>query len=114
MFGGYSKGQRKSGGREVEFGSLSSGAAYVYDSDNRNIICQIERDRMESGGFGDQDELGELGGISGGPVLMGCESEGGEITLEMVGFIYEYSDAFDVLRIRPATLINRDGTIDNA
>ena len=56
-------------------------------------------------------EMPELGGMSGGPVLQERTSTSGIITLEVVGFIYEYEDNLDALLIRPATCLNEDGTL---
>ena len=113
MFGGYPGYWREvTGPAEVRFDTLSWGAAEVIDSNIERLVCQLQIDkclvhRAEPG----RDQPGELGGLSGGPVLRQKQSEGGITTFEFVGIIYEYGKEFDCLFIRPASLITEDGRI---
>jgi len=106
MFGGYPKVHRSAGSREVEFGAFGVGAVLVHDVDDRNIICHLEMDRSAMHDAGVPSEaFGELGGISGGPVLQKRATEGSTEVLDVVGFIFEHEDTYDALRIRPATCL---------
>ena len=51
----------------------------------------------------------DLGGSSGGPILRIREET--TVTLELVGFIYEYSQAWQVVLARHANRVSADGTI---
>lgn len=112
MFGGYPGDRRSAKGRKIVWRSLSSGAAYVYEVSEQNIVCRIETDRRAAhrDGFKTQ-ELGEIGGISGGPVIQERETPAGIVVLHLVGFVYEYQPAYDLLLIRPAKYISAEGTI---
>ncbi len=115
MFGGYPKSRRIAFKRTVNFGSLSCGGAFVYQSNGQNIICQIETDRLASEDYGlPIDPFGDPAGISGGPVLQERKTDGGVIVIDLVGFVYEYNPEFDMLRIKPANWLNADGTLKNA
>ena len=61
--------------------------------------------------FHDTDRFNpEIGGISGGPVFRVIERAPID-RLELVGFIYEYSETLDVMFARHASIIKRDGCI---
>jgi hypothetical protein len=51
---------------------------------------------------------GSPGGMSGGPVF--CWRQSGSLLLaEFVGFITEYQEKLDLMYVRAARVINRDG-----
>jgi hypothetical protein len=60
---------------------------------------------------GDSDrsfDLKELGGLSGGPAFV---DRG--LHFEFAGIIYQHSPEFDILLLRPAGLIQADGSISS-
>lgn len=52
--------------------------------------------------------LGSFGGLSGGPVF--CWRKSDLLLAELVGFIYEHQETFDIMFVRMAKVLNRDGT----
>ena len=54
--------------------------------------------------------LGSLGGMSGGPVFAWRIKP--ILRAELVGFIYEYHEGFDLLGIRDAAALKRDGSLE--
>ena len=50
--------------------------------------------------------LHKLGGLSGGPVFIHRN-----IYWEFIEMIYEFSENFDLMYVRPASLVLEDGTI---
>jgi hypothetical protein len=54
--------------------------------------------------------LSSLGGLSGGPVFAWRKVP--VLHAELVGFIFEYQENFDLMLVRSATVIREDGTLD--
>lgn len=81
----------------------------VHSAQPDYFTCQFEREYwVKSFGAKESEEHLEhmLGGMSGGPAFV---DRG--LHLEFGGFIYEHSPSFDVVYLRPATLIRDDGTL---
>jgi len=94
---------------EIVFDSWSSGASKVSSVRDQYFICQFEREFwVESFNYHDHHglDLKKLGGLSGGPVFI-LRS----IYWELVGIIYEFSEKFDLMYVRPTNLIRENGTI---
>ncbi len=112
MFGGYPKALRVTSPQKVVFQSMSSGSAFVHDSSGRNIICRLNEEIGHAKAAGLSVPAGiDVAGLSGGPVIQERSSPGGIVLLELVGFIYEYNEVYDALRIRPAQLLRSDGNL---
>jgi Trypsin-like peptidase domain len=93
-------------GQLVEYDTLSVGGQEVTTVGDNRFICQFEREFwIQSFGYAGRD-LHELGGMSGGPVFVLRA-----LHWEFAGIIYQASEDYDLLYIRPATLIRADGTI---
>jgi hypothetical protein len=91
---------------EVIFQSFSLGASEVTSVGDTHIACQLSREHwIGSRGMRGHD-LHDFGGMSGGPALIWRG-----LRADLVGFIYEYSEAFDVLNIRAAHVLASDGRI---
>lgn len=109
-FGGFPKAKRvelKAG--HFELGSMSSGGTEIVSVQSDTIACTIQVDKcvvvFDRDGRGFED----LAGVSGGPVLRVRLTP--IIRLELVGVIYEYHAPWDILRVRPLSLISSDGRI---
>lgn len=94
---------------EIIFDSWSNGASQVTSVHDQYLICQFEREYWVESfnyyGYKGRD-LGDLGGLSGGPVFIYRE-----LYWELIGIIYEFSQEFDLMYIRPMSLINKNGKI---
>jgi len=109
-FGGYPGTWRQSvSWNELIFDSYSSGACPVASVQENYFVCQFERDywveTMNAHGHNGMD-LHNLGGLSGGPVFILRE-----LFWEIVGIIYEFSSAFDLMYVRMLQVINEEGMI---
>ena len=110
-FGGFPGVWRKNiSWNEMIFDSWSSGATQVSSVREKYFVCQFERgywvQSFNVHGY-DGLDLHKLGGLSGGPVFIHRN-----IYWEFVGMIYEFSENFDLMYIRPANLVLEDGIID--
>jgi len=108
-FGGYPGEWREQISRnELIFDTYSSGACRVASITDDHFVCQFEREYwIKTLDFKGSENLRCLGGMSGGPVFILRE-----IYWEFVGIIYEFSATFELMFIRPARLINSDGSIN--
>lgn len=111
MFGGFPGAWRERAAYdELVFGSFSSAGVTIASSHPDRFSCQFEREYwVRSLARGDSDKtihLRELGGLSGGPAFV---DRG--LHFEFAGIIYQHSEAFDLLFLRPAGLIHADGSI---
>lgn len=92
---------------ELRFYSFSSGATFVRATGEEYFVIRIEAGQhivtIDKGKV-----LGSLGGLSGGPVF--CWRNGELLRAELVGFIYEYQESLDLMYVRAAKVLNRDGT----
>ncbi|MDX2262264.1 MAG: trypsin-like peptidase domain-containing protein [Gemmatimonadales bacterium] len=88
--------------------TLSSGASPVLSATHDQIVSSVAVEdcvtKIHHGKI-----IGSLGGMSGGPVFVW--REGPVLTAELVGFIYEYQDALDLLLIRSANRLAEAGII---
>jgi hypothetical protein len=99
--------------RHFEFGSFSSGATLIYSVQPDVITCRIEIDECVISLDRDGKGLEDLPGISGSPVMVAGERDCGIIVFDLIGVVFEHSMSWDVLRIRPMTLINSHGYIES-
>ena len=107
-FGGFpGKLREQTSSGDLIFGSFSSGASEVSSVNDEYFVCQFEREYwVESLGIKSEKNLRELGGLSGGPVFIMRK-----LYWEFVGIIYQFSTDYDLLYIRKAKFINKDGSI---
>jgi len=93
---------------EIAFDTYSSGGCRVASVADDHFVCQFEREYwVKTLDFQGSENLRCLGGMSGGPVFILREFH-----WEFVGIIYEFSETFELMFIRPARLINSDGSIN--
>jgi hypothetical protein len=105
MFGGFPGVWRKQAEpREVEFGSFSSGGSEVHSVQEDYFYARIEMELCVDF-LTDNKSVPNLGGLSGGPVFAWRT-----LHCELVGFIQEYSQDYDLLYIRKAGVMSADGT----
>jgi hypothetical protein len=91
----------------LRFYSFSSGATFVRSAGAERFAIRV----LAEEGIVTVDKgkiLGSLGGLSGGPVF--CWRKSGLLWAELVGFIYEHQEEFDIMFVRAAKVLNRDGT----
>ena len=93
----------------LRFYSFSSGAAEVLAVTDNQIVTTVKAEeciwQINHGKV-----LGSLGGLSGGPVFVWRKTP--ILVAELVGFIYEYQENFDLMLIRSAGVIRADGALD--
>jgi hypothetical protein len=89
------------------FSSFSSGATFVQSVGEERFAIRIQ---AENGmvTLNRRKILGSLGGMSGGPVF--CWRNDGLLWAELVSFIYEHQEELDIMFVRAAKVLNRDGT----
>ncbi len=92
----------------LRFYSFSSGAAQVHAVGEHHLVTRVEVEKCVTQ-FNNGLILGSLGGLSGGPVFAWRKKP--ILTAELVGFIYEYEDVYDLMHVRLANLIQEDGTL---
>lgn len=92
----------------LRFYSFSSGASEVVSVQDDLIVTSIQFDECITQ-INHGKVLGSLGGMSGGPAFVWRDDT--LLTAELVGFIFEHSDALDILRIRSASVLGADGRI---
>ncbi len=94
---------------EIEFRPFCAAGIKVHSAERDYFTCQFEREYWVKS-FGAKESVEHLepllGGMSGGPAFV---DRG--LSWDLGGFIYQHSPDFDILRLRPANLINADGTI---
>jgi hypothetical protein len=88
--------------------SLSSGASEVLSVQPDRITTAIQIDDCISQ-INHGVVLGSLGGISGGPVFAWRKHS--FLIAELVGFIYEYQEALDLLFVRSAAVLDDTGLV---
>ncbi|HEX8459717.1 MAG TPA: hypothetical protein VF656_20650 [Pyrinomonadaceae bacterium] len=92
---------------ELRFHSFSTGATFIRAVGDEHFVIRINAEphivTIDKG-----KALGFLGGLSGGPVF--CWRTRGLLWAELVGFIYEYQENLDLMYVRAAKVLNRDGT----
>lgn len=91
---------------ELVFPSFSSGASRIATASEDKFASQFEREYwVQSFNINNCGDLRELGGLSGGPafILRG-------LYWDFVGVIYEFSEAYDIMFLRPSGFIHPDGT----
>lgn len=101
LFGGYPGVLRKNAAHnQLDFGALSSGATEIEDVVLDQVVCCLKLHEAVIV-YGDEPlPTGALGGLSGGPVFARKTSEAGIVSFPLIGTIFEYGPAMDILRIR--------------
>jgi hypothetical protein len=89
---------------EVLFRSFSVGACEVTAAGDNYLVCQMERQFWIAAP--EWLEFKDWGGLSGGPAFMWRG-----LMPELVGFVYQYSEAYDLLYIRCSDVLSTDGTL---
>lgn len=90
------------------FYSYSSGAAEVASVNEKHLVTRVQiADCITQINHG--KILGSLGGLSGGPVFVWRKTP--ILIAELVGFIYEYQESFDLMYVRLGNAIGLDGNI---
>lgn len=95
---------------EVEFGTMSSGGTRVHSVQPDVFTAQVEIEQCIISFDRDGRGFEDLPGISGCPVMMG-RVVGGVAVIDLVGVVFEYFRDWDLMRMRPITLIGEDGYI---
>lgn len=96
-----------------EFGAFSSGATLIHSVQPDVITCRIEIDECVISVDRDGKGLEDLPGISGSPVMVARQRDSGIMVFELIGVVFEHSPSWDVLRIRPTSLIDSHGQIES-
>jgi hypothetical protein len=92
---------------EVVFHSWSNGANKVASVTEDRFSCQFEREYWVTTMTSEPSlDLRDMGGLSGGPAFI---HRG--LYWDFAGVMYQYSCEFDLMFFRPASLISRDGSI---
>jgi hypothetical protein len=89
--------------READFGAFSSGGSEVHSLGDNYFYARIELDRCVHP-LVPKFTMPSLGGLSGGPVFIWRQ-----LHAELVGFIQEYQDQFDLLYVRKASVMLESG-----
>lgn len=91
----------------LRFYSFSSGATFIRSVGEERFAIRVQAEEgivtMNRG-----MTLGSFGGLSGGPVF--CWRKSSLLWAEFVGFIYEHEATFDIMFVRMAKVLKRDGT----
>lgn len=112
IFGGFPGTKREEAGRRsFVFGTFSSGSSEVISVQPDVLTCTIALEQCVIAFDYDGKGLEGLPGISGAPVLVQRQLESGFFVFDLVGVVFEYSESFDALRVRPSTLIEENGAI---
>lgn len=114
LLGGFPVTKRTQlGGRHFEFGAFSSGATLIDSVQADVITCRIEIDKCVISLDRDGKGLEDLPGISGSPVMVERRRESGIVVFDLIGIVFEHSMSWDVLRIRPLSLLDSHGHIES-
>jgi hypothetical protein len=108
-FVGFPGEWRQQAGRfDLEFASFSHSATYIESVGEEHLCAHVA---LEESTFliRTRETTGFAGGLSGSPVFVLRNSQ--ILTVELVGFIYEYQPTFDLLYIRRAKCVNVDGKL---
>lgn len=93
---------------DLEFASFSQSATYIESVGEEHLCAHVALDES-SFLIRAREATGFAGGLSGSPVFVWRNSV--ILTVELVGFIYEYQPTFDLLYIRRANRIDADGML---
>lgn len=103
-FGGYPGSFRSRGStNHVSFRTVSSGCSVIEDKSDLNIVVSINHDKDAITLLGETPPPEDIAGMSGGPVFE-IVRENNLTCLRLVGIIYECSNDFKVLFVRPLSL----------
>lgn len=95
----------------VRFYSFSSGTTAVDSLGDHHLVTRIQFDECVSD-IAQGLVLGSLGGLSGGPVFAWRKTP--ILIAELIGFITEYQESFDLMYIRRASCISEAGYLVDA
>jgi hypothetical protein len=112
-FGGYPGSWRTMPQKDqIIFDSFSSGACKVASVGDDYLMCKFEREYwVKSFSLRPDDELPDIGGLSGAPVFLLNETKSGITVYDFIGIIYEFSSEFELMRVRLSRFIRKDGSI---
>lgn len=110
IFGGFPrKGRDFLAPAHVRFDTYSGGPTDVTSVSEESFVCQFQRENWIVRDPYKRGDLNDLGGLSGCPVFRIREKS---ITIfDLVGFVFEFSQGFDLLYVRHAHFISREGEI---
>jgi hypothetical protein len=108
IYGGYPGSLREEKGPTIEtpFETLASAVATVSE---RHMGLQLDMASLHWPFHGGEKINAALGGLSGGGVYRVIENPVEHV--ELIGFIYEHNETFDLIFARHAKFIGADGTI---
>lgn len=93
--------------RALDFNGYGIGATAATSVTEEKIVCQFERHRwVWSSKRGGLRKIEEIGGMSGGPAFVLRP-----LHLDFAGIMYQFNPSFELMFLRPARIINGDGTI---
>lgn len=92
----------------LRFYSFSSGASKVLSVGEDYIVTTIQLGKCITQ-ITEGIILGSLGGLSGGPVFVWRTKP--ILIAELVGFMYEFHEKWDLMRVRAAKVIREDGSL---
>ena len=94
-------------GNHVDFDTFAIGAQPVTSSYSDRLAFQFERGYWVSSYGVRGRAFSELGGLSGGPVMVMRQ-----LHWEMAGFITHFSKEWDILFATPSARVRADGRLD--
>ncbi|TET99699.1 MAG: hypothetical protein E3J23_04250 [Candidatus Stahlbacteria bacterium] len=109
-FGGFpGRWRQHLSSNEIMFDTYSSGACGVASVTDEYIVCQFEREYwVVTLDLHNKEELYDISGLSGGPVFIKRS-----LHWEFIGIIYQFSQEFELMYIRPSKFIGEDGVISS-
>ncbi len=108
LIGGWPGFTREERPGEIDI-SFASFITRVDSASADHLAIVLNLSDAEAGGSPALPHSPDLGGVSGGPVMLIREAEIGTMTL--VGVVYEYHRSLEIVRARRASLLNPDGTL---
>lgn len=116
LFGGFPGEERKwVDTQEYQFG-LYTAFTPVTTSNDRDFTCQLDRTFwIDTLGKGLPATGYDMGGVSGGPAFLIKTTNGGILTISLVGVIYNATTSFgaDLLKIQHSSFILSNGMLTN-
>src|ERR1019366_268713 len=95
------------GAGHLRFYSFSTGTGEVLSVRDETVVTTVQLQECITQ-INNGKVMGSLGGLSGGPMLAWRKTP--ILIAELVGFIYEYHEGFDLMYVRAAKVIRQDAT----
>jgi hypothetical protein len=112
LLGGFPLTKRiQLGQAHFEFGTFSSGGTLIHSVQPDLITCRIEIEKCVISIDRDGRGLEDLPGISGSPVMVARQLASRITVFDLIGVVFEHSMSWDLLRIRPLSLVDSNGYI---